>query len=60
MIDFDSHDGHVLFQTYCEEQIAYHQEETSCYEGIRLDLENDSFSPEDADIVANEIYHGAH
>jgi len=60
MHDFNSHEGHILFETYCEEQIAYHQEECSCYEGLRLDIENDTFSEEDEDILANEIYHGAH
>jgi hypothetical protein len=59
-IGFDTPLGHKIIKEYCQDQYNYHIGEAEAYQRIIFDLEDGSFSNEDAEIIANEMFHGTH
>ena len=59
-VEFNSVEGREILKEYCEYKYNYHMEEGSVYQRIVFDIEEGSFSNEDAEIIANEMFHGAH
>jgi len=58
-VDFDSVEGCEIFREYVKDMEAYHNQCANDYVGIQLALDDKTFSGEDADILAREMYNGA-
>lgn len=52
IIEFDSEEGHEIFEEYCQERYDRLIEEASSYQRIVFDIEGNTFDEEDANNLA--------
>lgn len=58
IIGFDTPAGHEIFKEWCKDKYNYLIESGEAYQQIISNIEDNYFSNDDADIIANEMYHG--